>query len=340
MYNYAFSTMMYAWNATARWLFGATVLLLIALQPGCKKSESSDTSPTVSVDVRTAVIKKGYVEQTIQATGTTHIQREVQLRSSINGILVNFKYFNGDKIPKGTVIAQVRSKEAQAALQGAEVLLHSAQSEQQREEAQKAYTLAEQSSNTVAITAPFDGILTTKEKNEMEVIGEGDMIANLVDPSSIVFVADVPITSLNLIRTGQQVHLKFSGTPAKIFEGTVHRIEPLMNPSDQTAHVNILFSPTADILMGSMFGEASIVTGENKGALLVPKRALLVDDENNLTSVMTAGSDSLAHRVIVRVTWQNDSLAAIAAPGISDGAYIIVEGQYGLPDSTKIRVVH
>ncbi len=319
---------------------GVIMLGILVFSGGCKKSETSDATPAVSVEVRTTPVMRGSVEETVDATGETHIQREVQLRSSINGILVSFKYFNGDKIPKGSVIAQIRSKEAQAAFQGAEVLLHSAQTEEQREEARKAYELAEQSSATVAVTAPFDGILANREKNEMEVIAEGDLIANLVDPSSIVFVADVPVASLHFVRTGQQVHLKFSGTPRTVLTGTVRLIEPLMNPNDQTAHVKILFSPPAEVLMGSMFGEASIVTGERTNALLVPKKALLVDDENNSVSVMEAGRDSLAHRVVVRVTWQNDSLAAIAAPGISESTDVIIEGQYGLPDSTSIRVKH
>ena len=316
---------------------GLGILFFLA---GCSKNEGSDSSPAVTVNVRTTTIKKGQVEEMVEATGSTVIQREVQLRSAINGILVDFKFFNGDKISKGAIVAKVRSKEAQAALQGAEVLLQSAQTSQQREEAQKAYSLAEQSSNTISITAPFDGILANKQKNEMEVISEADQIATLVDPSSIVFVADVPVTSLNLIQTGQQVHLKFAGTPAGKFQGIVDRIEPLLNPNDQTGHVKILFSSGSQVILGSMFGEASIVRGKTSDALLIPKAALLVDDENNTVSVMVAGPDSMAHQVNVRVTWRNDSLAAIAAPALTAGTSIIIEGQYGLPDSTKIRVVH
>jgi membrane fusion protein (multidrug efflux system) len=314
------------------------LLIFVSSIAGCSKKESSDSTPPVTVDVRAVPVKRGQVEETIQATGTTIIQRDVQLKSSINGILVDFKYFNGDKITKGTIIARIRSKEAQAALQGADVLMQSAQTEQQHEEARKARSLAEQSSSTLAVTAPFDGILANKQKNEMEVIAEGEQIASLVDPTSVVFAADVPSTSLTLIRTGQQAHLRFSGARPMLLEGIVNRIEPLMNPNDQTGRVKIIFAPNNEVLRGSLFGEVSIVTGAKKEALLVPRTALLVDDENNSTSVMVAGSDSLAHRVDVHVTWKNDSFAAITASSISSGTNIIIEGNYGLPDSTKIRV--
>lgn len=311
-------------------------ILLAMLMAGCNRQESSDSSPPVTVEVRTATVQRSQIEETVEATGTTVIQRDVQLRSSINGILVDFKYFNGDKIPKGTIIARIRSKEAEAALQGAEVLLHSAQTDPQRDEAQKALALAERSSNTIAVTAPFDGILSNKQKNEMEVISEGEQVATLVDPGSIVFAADVPSALLNRIRIGQRAHIRFTGLQP--LQGTVDRIEPLVNSNDQAGRVKILLAPSAEILKGSLFGEVSIVTGEKRDAFLVPKAALLVDDENNITSVMVAGADSLAHRVNVRVTWKSDSMAAITGHSITAATTIIIEGNYGLPDSTKIRV--
>ena len=311
-------------------------MLSVVLGGGCGKQETSDSSPRVTVEVRAATIQRGQIEETIEATGSTFIQRDVQLRSSINGILVDFKYFNGDKIPKGTVIARIRSKEAAAALQGAEVLMQSAQTDQQREEAQKALALAERSSNTVSLTAPFEGILSNKQKNEQEVIAEGEQIATLVDPSSIVFAADVPSSLLSRIKIGQRAHIRFTGSSP--VEGTVNRIEPLVNATDQTGKVKILLAPSSDILKGSLFGEASIVTGEKRDALLVPRSALLVDDENNSTSIMVAGADSLAHQVNVRVTWKSDSMAAISGKSITPSTSVIVEGNYGLPDSTKIRV--
>ncbi len=318
----------------------STMVFLLLFYTGCKKEEAADSTPPVTVDVHTVPIRTGHVDRLLEATGSTAIQKEIEFRSPIGGILVDFKFFNGDRISKGTVIARIRTKESQAAIQGAQVLIQSAQTPEQAEEAKKAYSLAEQSSTTVSIVAPFDGVLADKQKNEMEFINEGDPVAGLVDPSSLVFIANVPSSSLNLVHTGEKAYLRFSSLPGRTLNGIVNRIEPMLNSTDQTAKARILFTPPAEVLKGSMFGTASIVTGEIPDALLIPRSALLVNDQNNTSSIIIAGTDSLAHDIPVRVAWMNDTMVAIQASAIAAGMNVITEGNYGLPDSTKIRVVH
>jgi multidrug efflux pump subunit AcrA (membrane-fusion protein) len=306
----------------------------------CSKEPATESSPEVRVDVKTAVVRVGGIDETILATGSTAIQREAQLRSPITGILVGFRFFNGDKIEKGVSIAQVRTRESQASIQGAEELLRSARTDQQRDEAQRALRLANETANTVQIKAPFDGLLSAKTKNEMEVVAEGDQVATLVDPSSVFFLAEVPSASLHRIHTGQIASVRFTSKPGRAYQGTVQRIEPQMNAGDQTARVHITFGTQAPVLEGSLFGEAAIVVGRKEHVLLVPAAALLRDDENNRMSVMLLGPDSVAHMVEVIVGLKRDSVAEISSPGITAGSTVITEGSYGLPDSTRVRVVH
>ena len=305
----------------------------------CRHEQSSDSESNVRVDVRATAVRSGSIEETISATGSTIIQREAQLRSPITGILVHFKYYNGDRIKKGDMIAEVRTKESQAALQGAEALLQSAGSRAEREEAEKALRLAQSTNTTIAINAPFDGILNNKSKNELEFVPEGEQVATFIDPASIIFVADVPASQLTRIREGQHARVRFTTKNEKILQGIVHRIEPLLNPHDQTAHVQIVLSNTVHDLEGSLFGEAEIIVGRHEKSLLVPYAALLRDDENNTTTVMLVGRDSLAHRVNISVGVKQDSLAEIFSNDVTAGDLVITEGHYGLADSTKVRVV-
>lgn len=307
---------------------------------GCSKEPASDFPAAVRVAVKTAVIHTGQIEETVAATGATILRREAQLRSPISGILAEFKFFNGDKLNVGEIVARVRTKESQASLAGAEELVRSAKTDKQREESRKALTLAQAAANTIYIRAPFDGILSSKSKSEMEVISEGDQIATLIDPSSIIFLADVPSSSLRRIRRGQHVQIRFGTKPGKVFHGIVHRIEPLVNPNDQTARVQVAFSPSDPDLEGSLFGEATIVTGKRPNVLVVPVSALLKDDENNTASIMIVGTDSIAYKVIVTAGIKQDSVVEVSSPIISAGNFVIVQGHYGLSDSTKVQVLH
>jgi len=306
---------------------------------GCAREGSQDTTPDVRVDVKTTAVRLGSIDEVVTATGSTAIQREAQLRSPITGVLIHFEFYNGDRLNKGDVVAEVRSKESQAAIQGAETMLHSATSQSERDDAEKALRLAQESSTMIAVRAPYDGILNNRSKNEMEFVSEGEQIATLIDPTSTIFVADVHVTHLSSIHEGQRVRIRFAGRSGAPIEASVHRVEPLLNPNDQTARVQIVFPVPKNGVEGSMFGEAEIIVGRHEKGLLVPVASLLRDDETNTTNVILVGADSLAHRVSVAVAARHDSLAEISATGIIPGAMVIVEGQYGLADSTRVRIL-
>ncbi len=314
--------------------------MIIALtQVGCGRKESTDPSSTVIVDVKTATVRTGAVEEVVNATGLTSPQRETPLRSPIVGLITSFKFFNGDAVKRGQTVVVIRTQESQAAIQGAEELLGSALSPTQKQEAEQALELAQKTANDVSIQAPFDGVISNKLKNEMEMVAEGDEIATIIDPESIMFLADVPSSQLFRIRIGQPTHIRFPTVPGGSFSGVVKRIEPQVNPSDQTTRVWINLTGDIPDLSSSLFGDAAIVVGTKTNALLVPAAALLHNDETDVTSVMVVGPDSLAHSVTVSVGVVRDSTAEIYSPAILPGVVVITRGHFGLPDSTRVRII-
>jgi multidrug efflux pump subunit AcrA (membrane-fusion protein) len=88
-----------------------------------------------------------------------------------------------------------------------------------------------------------------------------------------------------------------------------------------------------------MIGTARIVTGLHKGVFIVPKSAVLRNDETNAYSIVTFTADSLACSLPVEIMGMTDSTVAITNHGLKDGMSIITEGNYALADSTRITVV-
>ena len=321
-----------------RVLVALSFVLLIGLLPDCAKREETDSTPEALVDVRTAVVKSGRIDETITVSGATQYRVEAQIRSPIAGLITRCTLYNGDEVKRGEIVAQVRTKESQASISGAQQLLRTATTESQREEAQKSLDLAMKTVNTIDITAPTGGIFSDKAKNEQEVVAEGELIATIVDPASLLFLAQVTPSSASRVRLGQQVTMSFTTRPGKIYSGVVHRIQPEVNPGDQSIPVQVTFAASNPDLEGSLFGQAAISVGEHKNILLVPKPALLKNDENNTTSLMIVGTDSLAHTIEVNTGLATDSTIEVSSSHLSAGSLVIIEGQYGLPDSTRVRI--
>ena len=87
-----------------------------------------------------------------------------------------------------------------------------------------------------------------------------------------------------------------------------------------------------------MFGDAEIVLKRHSAALLVPDGAVLRDDETGQHTVVEAVGDSLGVVRTVEIGVETPDTVEIRGAGLRPGMHIVVEGQYGLPDSTSIRV--
>ena len=315
----------------------AAIFVLAAFISGCSNDAKETPTPPVVVQVKVDYVRTGNIEQTVTATGQTSVQKVFQITSPLTGVIVKFKYYNGDIVNKGDEICLIRTKESQAAITGAELLLRNAVTSQQKSQAVSALMSARKNSNEIKITAPFTGILTKKIKNEGEVVVEGEQIGALINDASIIFIANVPAASISKIKKGEKVKLKFATREGKEFTGSIKTIEPSVNVADQTIPVQIQFDGRNKIFEDALFGEASIFTNILSNQLIVPIKAVLHNDEENTNSVYLVNSDSIAYSVSVEVIQRGDSTAAISSPSIKKGMPVIVEGSYGLPDSTKVR---
>jgi multidrug efflux pump subunit AcrA (membrane-fusion protein) len=135
----------------------------------------------------------------------------------------------------------------------------------------------------------------------------------------------------------------FSSIPGAEIAASVVAIDPSADPQSQSVRAHLAFGrlePAERAVMKTdMFGTARIITGMHKGVLLVPRSALLRNDETNETSIVIVTPDSLAVTLRVTAGTVGDSLVEVASPALHEGQLVIVEGNYGLPDSTRVRVI-
>ena len=87
-----------------------------------------------------------------------------------------------------------------------------------------------------------------------------------------------------------------------------------------------------------MGGTAGIITGIHKNALLVPRSAVLRDDEKKSTSVVIVTPDSLALSVPVDAGAATDSIVEVRSDVLKKGMMVITEGNYAIADSTRVIV--
>jgi hypothetical protein len=70
----------------------------------------------------------------------------------------------------------------------------------------------------------------------------------------------------------------------------------------------------------------------------VPPAAVLRDDVNGVTRLAVVDSADVAHWIVVTTGIQRNGQLEIVTPDLPVGALVIVDGQVGLPDSSRVRI--
>jgi len=315
---------------------------------GCGKKAGSDEegggeSAKATVAVKSTSVRRGDMEITVHATGKVDALRKQKLFSPVAGRVTSLIALEGASVQPGDVLATVQTKESQAAIVGAESLLRSAKTDDQKAEAQRALEIAKSSENSVAIRSSVSGIVSTRSISEGELVAENAELFTVIDLSTLMFVADVPARDLPSLAPGQRCSILLQAFSGKSLLAEVEAINPQSDVMNQTVKVRmkLLQGDPAKrrLLKTDMIGDVTITTGVLKGALIVPKSALLRNDESNSYTIVTFTPDSLSVSLPVEVRGMTDSTVAIGNHSLKEGMNVITEGHYALADSTRISVV-
>lgn len=321
--------------------------LLISLLVGCtqKRAETDEeASSAVSavVAVKTAPITRGTFDIVVTATGKIDALRKVKIVSPLAGRIQTLSVVEGMPVRAGDVVAVVQSKEAYATVAGAEALLQAARTSEEKSEAQRTLDLARATQNAFSIRARSNGIVSTRSVNAGEFVSENAELLTLIDVSSLDFVADVPLPDLPSVRQGQACVVQFPSLPGERWNARVDAMYPQADAQSQAAKIRLRFVESltrhGSSLKTDMAGVAHIVVGRHPNAFIVPRAALLRNDEMGTHSVVTVTADSLARAIRVTLGATTDSTAEVTGDELHDGMRVIVEGHYALPDSTRLAV--
>lgn len=322
--------------------FSGAIALMFAIAGCAQQQAAEEKTPPPTVAVKVTGIEQGDAVTMMEAVGKIEVLRTERLYAPVAGTVLSLKAVEGESIKKGAVVAVIRTKESQAQINGANALLAIARTPEEKAEAQRTIQLATSADNSAVLRAPISGIVATRSANQGEIIAEGGEMLSIVDLSTLVFVANLPLSAVTVVRPGSACRIRLQALPDEELDAMVAAISPQSDAQSQTVRARIQFNhlpaSTFGLLKTDMAGTVSIIIAHHPGAMLVPRNAVLRNDEENTSSVVIVGGDSLAHIISVEPGVARDSMVEIRSDQLQIGMKVIIEGQYSLADSTKVTV--
>ncbi len=328
------------------------------------KDKDREEEEEEAVPVVPGTIELGSITAVITAASTIEAEKQVTIHAESTGRIVALTSEEGDKVKKGQNLARIRFDAQSSALLRANTSLSKAEEDARRAEmlyrdgvigkeehdqAQNALSLARldvkdrnREIRNTKIVAPFTGTITERFVAEGAFVNNGAQVLSITDFNSLVARVYVPEKELDQLTLGQSAEIVGKAAKGRQGVGTVDRIAPIVDASTGTVKVTIKLPPElcgpGGFLPG-MYAEVVLTTEERENIPLVPKSAVVYDEEQSYLFVIPEGGEELrAKRVRVEVGLQDAERIEIV-DGPEAGAKIIIAGQSGLKDDALIVLV-
>lgn len=222
-------------------------------------------------------------------------------------------------------------------------------SKSQLQASQANLTQSKENLENTVIRSPVYGVVLTRNIAEGDLASSGQVayeVANLTGYETRVYL---PLQEWRNVNVGQPVTFRVSNEDEISARGRVARISPRIDPTTGLGEVVIALNEKDDSIYQGVLVEAVINVETHNNAVVVPRTALvenvqtLIEPESNtiqLTrtySVFVVQGDSLALKKDLRLGIEQGDQVEILA-GLNAGDQIVVTGQNGLNDSTRVKV--
>ena len=178
------------------------------------------------------------------------------------------------------------------------------------------------------VRAPIDGILTNVQTIDGELVSDGNELFTVSSRKTYVR-GEVNEEDVGEVKPDMKAKVQLYAYRTRTFTARVTSVQPAADPTTQRYTVVLEMENPPDNLMVGMTGEMNIITGIHENALLVPTRALLVDQ----ALVVNGG---IVQPRTVNVGFRTLDFSE-ALSGLANGDHVIVSDQDKFHSGQPVR---
>jgi membrane fusion protein (multidrug efflux system) len=341
----------------------AAAFLLTAACTGDKgkktgQLKSGDESAPVPVEL--ATLETGPIEDTLRYSSTLRAEKQIQILSRTAGQVRERKVEEGDAVKAGQILARIEAIDQNLAVSRIDTDLAQARRGYERELAANKQGLsstsalerakfevdrlelarreARRSLGHTVVRAPIAGTVTQRMIKYGDVVIPNQPLFEIVDFDSLVAEVFVPEKDVHKVKVSGAGRLSSASSGRSLPSGAVERIAPVVDPRSGTVKVT-LDLPDTEGLRPGMFVDIHLVVAAEDSALLLPRRALVYDnDQPYAFKLVDRAGGAVVERIRVEPAIEDRDFVKPAS-SFAAGDRVVVAGQVGLKDGARVEVV-
>jgi len=202
-------------------------------------------------------------------------------------------------------------------------------------QAEATLKLARINLKNATIRAPITGIVSKRFLDRGAFVSMNTPLIRIVAMDIVKVVVPVVEGELAQLQAGSTAEIQVDAYPNELFEGSVVRISPTVDPESRSAEVEIQVNNDDHRLKPGMFARVSIMVQQRDHVLLLRRESLLRENGPPKVFVYDNGKASIKS---VRLGLKGEQYVEIIA-GVAQGDEVITAGQYDLADGMPVKVI-
>jgi len=178
------------------------------------------------------------------------------------------------------------------------------------------------------VRSPIDGLLTNVQTIDGELVSDSNELFTVSSRKNYVR-GEVNEEDVGEVKPGMKAKVQLYAYRTRSFTARVTSVQPAADPTTQRYTVVLEMENPPDNLMVGMTGEMNIITGTHDNALLVPTRALLVDQ----ALIVKRG---IVHSRTVGVGFRTLDFTEVTN-SLDEGSHVIVSDQDKFHSGETVR---
>ena len=289
----------------------------------CCKSKEVQTDEGDKTEVQTPVtvtsVSHEPMEDYVELNATSTFLQKWDVKANITGYLQTANVQLNQPVTKGEILYTVKTKEAESIGNTISILDS---------------TLKFTGINKIPAVA--SGFISQVNHQAGDYVQEGESLALITDTRSFVFLLDMPYELRPYVINKKSLEMILPD--GEKLNGIISGTMPGVDPASQTQKI-ILKVNAPHFLPENLIAKVKVVKSEKNNTASLPKSALLTDETQSDFWVMNMIDSSTAVKVPVTKGIETGDKVEILSPPFSPNDKIVVTGNYGLPDTAKVKIV-
>lgn len=322
---------------------------------GGKDKKGDDRPNAVPVEVSQTV--RGDISAFLLFSSTVESESAVMVRPHVGGLVQELFVEAGDRVEAGQVLlrleddeeriaaaeSRLREKQLAAEFGRVEEMYRNGMATEQEfetrsfalEQARLTAQRNELQLEHTRVRSPIDGVVTLRNAQVGDRVTASVDLFEIVNLDEMITRVHLPEKHFTSVNVGQEARIRANSLGGEGLEGWVKRVSPAVDPASGTFRVTVGLKTEDTSIPPGLFVNVEIITATHEDTVLLPKRAVVYEGEERFVFIV---EEDRVKRTRVEAGLENGDYIEVSGM-LDSGAAVVVRGQRGLKDGTRVRVV-